>query len=140
MYELLYTSLAIKNFSDSELKELLEQARVKNDRLGITGMMMYDDREIIQLLEGEKEVVKELYETIQSDPRHTIVEVFYEGLIESRAFKDWSMAFKMIDDDTRQLVLSGYEQLDYEGSPINLIKDNPPNRGKSMFLILRKML
>lgn len=139
MYELLYTSAATKSLSDSDLMGILEKARVKNQRIGISGILIYGYREFVQLLEGEKESVINLLRTIRTDDRHTSVEVFYEGPIDNRAFSEWSMAFKILSEDDKRNLVSGYEQLDPDDSPKNLIASNP-NIGKELLLMLRDKL
>lgn len=136
MFELLYTSVSPKGMSESNLKDMLVRARLKNQKLGITGMMLYHDREILQILEGEKSIVQEMFQTISEDIRHTSVEVFYQGEIENRAFSDWSMAFKSIDKSMINTITAGYEGFNKELSPIRMIKDSP-NRGKRTFISLR---
>lgn len=58
MFELLYTSIAPQGLSEQELLELLTKARIKNKQLGISGMMIYHQREVMQILEGEKVLFK----------------------------------------------------------------------------------
>ncbi len=139
MYELLYISVAPQGLSESELMNVLKEARVKNQKLGITGMLVYHKREIMQILEGEKDIVKELFQTIQADDRHTSVEVFYEGEIEARAFAEWSMAFKLLDDSALETIMLGYEDFSKGESPIHMLSESP-NRGKDTFLRLRDTL
>jgi len=136
MFELLYTSVSPIGMSESNLNDILEKARLKNKRLGITGMMLYHNREIMQILEGEKSIVQEMFQTIFEDARHTSVEVLYQGEIENRAFSDWSMAFKSIDKNMIKIITAGYEGFNKEISPICMIKDSP-NRGKKTFILLR---
>lgn len=135
MFELLYTSIAPQGLSEQELQELLTKARIKNKQLGISGMMIYHQREVMQILEGEKSAVQALYDTIVEDPRHTRVSVFYEGAIHERAFKDWSMAFKSLDQAAINKITNGYEELDKTLSPINMLKESN-NRGKKVFISL----
>ncbi len=141
MYELLYTSVSSSELSHAELIELLEEARLKNKALNITGMLIYENenRDFIQLLEGSEVTVKELYQTIREDQRHTSVDVFYEGNIDKRAFLGWSMAFKMLDDNEKNQLIPDYEQLRKKHSLRNLIIENA-NIGKELFLYLRNQL
>lgn len=139
MFELLYTSVATQALSELELINLLEKAREKNQSLGITGMLIYHDREIMQILEGEESTVKALFQAIYKDNRHTSADIFYQGKIQSRAFSGWSMAFKHLDEETIKAMETGYEELDKKKSPVSMIKDNP-NRGKKIFLALRETL
>ena len=88
MYELIYTSVGIKEFSDSELFELLNQARTNNEMHDITGMLVYKDREFAQILQGDEQKVRRLYENIIKDDRHTNVKLFYESIIQERTFNN----------------------------------------------------
>ena len=70
MYQLLYISNAVNLMSNDELESLLGNARIKNHQLNITGMLVYLDGSFIQVLEGEKAVVKDSFKNISKDPRH----------------------------------------------------------------------
>ncbi|MBB1274427.1 MULTISPECIES: BLUF domain-containing protein [Psychromonas] len=135
MFELLYTSVAPQCLSEDELMDILLKARIKNQQLGITGMMIYHDREIMQILEGDESAVKALYQTICEDQRHTRVNIFYEGHIEERAFPEWSMAFKSLDEAAVKKITLGYEGLNKKLSPMNMIKKSN-NRGKKVLISL----
>ena len=139
MFELLYTSLSPTGLTDAELVELLESARLKNKELGITGMLIYYNREIMQILEGEEEVVKALYNTISQDVRHTSANVFYQGDIDERAFSGWSMALKVLDEKAVKTIAIDYEGNGQKVSAINMLMDNQ-NRGKKTFLSLLETL
>lgn len=136
MFELLYTSIAPTGLSEAELNDILEKARIKNNNIGITGMMLYHDREIMQILEGKKNIVLDLFQTIFEDSRHTSVDVFYKGEIKERSFSHWSMAFKSLDEHAIQLITDNYEGTDVLTSPINKLKASN-NRGIKTFLSLR---
>ena len=110
LYELLYTSVAKWKMSSNELIELLEQSREKNLRLNITGLLVYHNREFIQVLEGEKETVLELYDTITQDERHTCVKTFWESTISERGFSKWAMGF-INPENLASLTLEGYSRL-----------------------------
>ena len=53
LYELVYTSVASEDLSHTQLLQILEKARVNNKRREITGMLVYDNREIMQLLDQQ---------------------------------------------------------------------------------------
>jgi hypothetical protein len=113
-HELLYTSLAVREMNTDDLTGLLAQSREKNARLKITGLLIYSKREFMQLLEGNKEDIFELYNTIVKDERHQQVKLLWDGEIEDRSFKDWSMAFLNIDD-IEQDKLDGYSRFLQQG-------------------------
>lgn len=93
LHELVYVSLATDNYGSSELMALLNEIRAKNLETGITGLLVYHDRQFMQVLEGEKDRVVEVYGTIRDDPRHQQVHTLWDGEISERSFADWSMAF-----------------------------------------------
>ena len=98
MLLLVYVSSAVKPFGTEELTELLVKAREKNTRLGITGMLLYQDGNFLQALEGEEDAVRQLYDTISQDVRHCGTIVLLEEQITKRQFGDWSMGFRNLKD------------------------------------------
>ncbi len=64
--------------------------------MDITGILLYFNGNIIQVLEGVEERVKALYEVIRRDPQHTQVIKLYSYPIEQRSFSDWSMGYKTV--------------------------------------------
>jgi len=139
MYELVYTSVAQSDFSDAELAALLSQSRENNARLGISGLLLYANREFVQLLEGEEHSVQSLYQGIRQDPRHTSVEVLHEGPIDVRAFAQWSMAFRAVENINELSAAQGFEHWDFKDTPRNTLAD-APNLGKELLLAFRKLL
>ena len=110
MYYLLYVSYATEPFSEEELRALLVQSRKKNKEHGITGMLVYIDGKFIQVLEGPKEKVEQLYAMICRDPRHQKVSTLLEGIIPKRNFAEWSMGFKVLNQ--REFTnLSGFTRI-----------------------------
>jgi hypothetical protein len=93
---LMYVSYAAKTLSDKDLEKLLTSSREKNESLDITGMLLYIDGKFIQVLEGEKDAINELYSTIVADPRHKKVNKIIEGKTVTRNFPEWNMGFKSI--------------------------------------------
>lgn len=100
MYYLIYVSAANPLLSREELQGLLEMARIKNRRLGITGMLIHRGGNFIQYIEGDRDKVKSLYETICSDPRHSGPILIAEDEIEARQFGDWAMDFRPVFNAT----------------------------------------
>lgn len=72
---------------------MLSHARENNLLKGITGCLLYHRNEFLQLLEGDKNEITELYETIMLDSRHTHIETLKEMTISKPVFEDWNMAF-----------------------------------------------
>ncbi|MFM2326920.1 MAG: hypothetical protein RIR31_1122 [Bacteroidota bacterium] len=93
MYELVYCSLAKRSLNENDILDILNTAKAFNSKNGITGCLLYYKNEFIQILEGEKKAVKELYKNIQHDSRHSAVTLMIDDELEDRKFNDWSMAY-----------------------------------------------
>jgi hypothetical protein len=107
---MVYNSYTIGHIEEKDLDEILNQSRVNNKKLGITGLLLFVEDKFIQVLEGERQVVKDLYKIIQNDTRHRNVNKLIEGNIENRNYPDWSMAFKsMTGDQVKQK--TGFEDI-----------------------------
>jgi acylphosphatase len=91
---IVYVSSAKPEFSDADLMVLLEQSRSKNARLDITGVLLYKDGNVMQLLEGPDQAVGDLIKTIYADQRHHGIIQLLRKRVETREFPDWSMDFR----------------------------------------------
>ena len=70
VFQLVYASRAAQPFTDAELVELLTRSRQKNDRLDVTGMLLYHDGSFIQALEGNRESHKFTLTNAHKDMRY----------------------------------------------------------------------
>jgi len=100
MFRVACESAASQLFSKSELLALLEETRETNTQLGITGMLLYEGGNFLQVLEGEQEAVMKLVATIKVDRRHKRFNVLLSETSERRLFPDWSIAFRDLTDST----------------------------------------
>jgi len=97
MFYLIYVNSASAPMNDDELFTLLEQSRENNLKLEVTGMLLYKDGSFMQMLEGGKETVLELFERIKQDKRHKNVISIISDDIRQRNFEYWSMGFCNMD-------------------------------------------
>lgn len=97
IYYLVYISAASHLYSDAELSQILLTSQVNNERKDITGILLYHEGSLLQVLEGDKETVTELYLKIKQDERHNNVIQMTGGFCEERNFPDWSMGFKSVN-------------------------------------------
>lgn len=93
LIHLIYASTATQEFSEEDLLQLLSNARTKNARLSLTGMLLHTDNNFFQILEGEPEVVDEIFKEISQDERHTKVINIIREPIPQRSFGEWTMGF-----------------------------------------------
>ena len=80
-----------------QIEHILVSARRKNPPRGVTGALLFSEGCFAQVLEGPREAVEDIFETIQCDPRHCDVTVMHLHAVEQRSFAAWSMAFAGID-------------------------------------------
>jgi Mor family transcriptional regulator len=97
MIQLVYISTATDWPTESGLLDLLEQARSRNLRRHITGMLLYSNNTFLQVLEGEAKDVRELYDSICKDTRNEGHVILRESEILIRDFPDWSMGFENLE-------------------------------------------
>lgn len=96
MFQLIYSSIESRAMDTDDLRDIVKKAVSANKAIDVTGLLLYVDGFILQLLEGEKEIVLNLYQKIKKDPRHYDVETILEIERGKRMFPDWSMGFKSI--------------------------------------------
>ncbi len=96
LHHLIYESHARKLFTENELVELLQKARIHNAAKGVTGLLLYaPDGRFIQVLEGPMEAIYQLYfEHITRDSRHSQVQLLAAGVLDRRRFSGWRMGFR----------------------------------------------
>jgi hypothetical protein len=91
LVRLLYASRASTPTDASVYDSILEQSRARNPKLGITGILCFSENLFIQVLEGGRDEVCELYNTIVRDGRHQHVRILSFEEIRERRFGSWTM-------------------------------------------------
>jgi hypothetical protein len=81
----------------AHIEQILVSARRNNAANGVTGALLFSDGCFAQVLEGPRDEVEAIFETIQCDPRHRDVTILHLHAVEHRSFGAWSMAFGGID-------------------------------------------
>ncbi|MGI4862974.1 MAG: BLUF domain-containing protein [Janthinobacterium lividum] len=118
MHHIIYLSWATFPFTNEQLQSLLTLARRRNTELAITGILLYGNECFLQVLEGEQELVQELYALIRRDPRHGNFITFVDKPVAQRAFADWVMAFQPVSAQQLDDVV-GY--LGSPAAPVNTV-------------------
>jgi len=96
---LVYLSSCSSPMSEEELEALLRQAKSHNASANVSGILIYNDGNFIQYLEGPEPAVTNLFERIKLDPRHKNVTRLDFANIKSRVFGDWWMGFRKLSDE-----------------------------------------
>ncbi len=93
---IIYVSSTKNVLSEKALSNLLESFKSNNLKHGITGMLLYHDGNIMQLIEGPQDKIDQLYRNITADERHCGIITLIKEEISTREFGDWSMSYKNI--------------------------------------------
>lgn len=91
MLRLIYTSVQSTGFDKVAFGQLCEDASRKNSTLGVGGLLLYNDLEFMQCLEGQPDDVIALYKKIVVDPRHFDIRLLVSETTNSMLFETWSM-------------------------------------------------
>ena len=97
LFQLMYKSSATQPMATEDLNTLLERARARNRKLGVTGLLLYKNGRFLQVLEGVERSVREVFASIAQDPRHHHIQIIFTSPVEQRTFPDWQMAFIACD-------------------------------------------
>ena len=100
MYRLAYVSTAHGDITSKSLQDILESAIENNRSANVTGIMLYNGNNFLQLLEGPQESVEALMATICKDKRHRNVVVIMREKSVSREFENNPMLLQAVSSST----------------------------------------
>lgn len=98
LYQIMYISSAQGAVTTDQCAGIARAAAVRNRRVDVTGLLLFNSRRFIQVLEGPRTAVEGVYDRICRDDRHRGVVKLRESIIDAREFGDWAMAY----DDPEQ--------------------------------------
>jgi hypothetical protein len=96
---LIYISRAVGPQTTTVTTQILETARAFNKTHNLTGVLCQGKGLYVQVLEGERSIVNDLYRRIVADNRQEHAEIVHFGEINTRQFKEWSMALVHLSID-----------------------------------------
>lgn len=111
MQYIVYISAARRLFTEEELSDLQALSWKNNLLKGVTGLLLYHEGSVLQVLEGNKDDIDSLYIRILQDTRHKNIITVMEGETVERNFKEWSMGYRRISKEQWNQV-TGYIQPD----------------------------
>jgi len=94
IFQLIYTCALTANTGCEELRVIAENSRKHNLEVGITGILLFQDGSVLQVLEGERKIVQDLYDRITRDTRVTNPLILIQRMATKREFPNWSMGFR----------------------------------------------
>ena len=73
----------------------------------LTGVLLFKDGSVLQVLEGEREIVKTLYAKIVKDSRVVNPLILIQRNSTEREFPNWSMGYRNADAADCEFILTG---------------------------------
>lgn len=92
LLQLTFVSRAPRSLGAVDLAAIRASSQRHNDRLGLTGLMIYREGRFFAALEGLERALLRRMETIITDPRHFDLRILSERRIPARRFENWSFA------------------------------------------------
>ena len=91
LIRLMYASRFAEPLKQDALMALFKQASARNLTLGVTGVLCHTGDTFLQVLEGGRAAVSQLYNRIAQDPRHREVTLLSLEEAAERRFAGWAM-------------------------------------------------
>ena len=106
VYQLSYRSKAATSFETKDLDPILASAVQNNERANISGFLIFHNNCFVQILEGSKENVISLYNTIKKDSRHHDLDLLWQGEADKKHFKEWGMTYHSSKTESEKLFIN----------------------------------
>ena len=104
LHALMYSSIADPKLTSDDIDQLVHQARQRNAEQGITGLLVYQHGCFLQILEGDRKKLSQLFEQkLLRDPRHSAVRLFHDEALSERQFRFWHLAFSDLGEHSTRI-------------------------------------
>ena len=97
LIQLIYTSTLVADTPDV-MADILQTSRRANKSHNISGMLLCAKGGVLQVLEGEDDVVSKLYRSIELDKRHNNIFLLSKTEVVERQFASWAMGFRRLTE------------------------------------------
>lgn len=134
--QLIYVSNRKSNCTEQEIEKILESCKKNNPGLDITGVLLYNNKIFLQLVEGEYKIIIETYDKIKKDNRHEKCVMLSCVTIKEKSFSSWNMGLKKIDNTIDVLTNISKEEKKYLEY---LISGNEEKDGLKALNIIKKI-
>ena len=110
LFEVVYHSVSLTDAVGE--KAIVETSRLNNKKREISGCLISNNGQFLQILEGPRSNILSLIDAIQKDHRHQGFMIMKMCLIKERSFKDWTMASYQTDERTFLQLIENYCESD----------------------------
>ena len=99
--QLVYRSRASAQMGPNDLEQVTSDALSFNSKHNITGLLLFDGEYFFQVLEGEGDVLPQLFEKIKKDNRHKNIVTITDNAIHKRDFENWTLRGIKLDTNSK---------------------------------------
>lgn len=96
MFKLAYISVATRKMSSQDLQDILQSAIENNRQADVSGVLLFNGTNFMQVLEGKQSEVEQVFSDIKNDDRHKNVVVIYRESSSKRDFEDSPMLLQIV--------------------------------------------
>jgi len=107
-HTLCYVSSSTKSLTASDLEHLFRVNKRNNTEHDVTGILIYNDGNFLQILEGKKLTIKNLFKKINNDQRHFNIIQLIDKPIEERIFHEYKSGFIHFENPKQKQELYNY--------------------------------
>jgi hypothetical protein len=111
MHRVIYRSRVARQVRFADAEAIARAAAERNQRVQITGLLLYTPSYFLQVLEGEQGAIRKTMQRIARDVRHADIQVLDEREVAAREFGNWGMAARFLGTQSDEI-----ESLDGAGA------------------------
>lgn len=103
VYQIMYISSVTGTITADQCAAIARASAISNRADGVTGLLLFNGKRFLQVLEGPREAVDRVYQRIARDGRHAALVKLREQMVDAREFGEWAMAFDNPADPSDRL-------------------------------------
>lgn len=105
LVRMIYASTIANDLESDAITKIMTCSKSENKKHNITGLLYFNRRYFLQVLEGDRDTVNELFLKIAHDERHkkVIISEFVE--VHQREFDSWKMGYVPESKATKPIIL-----------------------------------
>ena len=108
LYTLCYVSSCKDSLTAKDLEHLFHVNKRNNIDHNVSGILIYNSGNFLQILEGDENMVKALFKKIKRDARHSSLITLINNSIDERIFHDYDSGFIHFEDPKKRQQLHNY--------------------------------
>lgn len=105
LVRMIYASTIASDLEKEAINKIMTCSKSENKKQNITGLLYFNRRYFLQVLEGERETVNKLFMKIARDERHKNVVISELVEVHQREFESWKMGYVPESKITTPIIL-----------------------------------